>query len=1037
MDLHLTRRYLKRYLMPLVIIMMGLSAPLGVRAQPVEPAITQEYFIQQADDEDLFITVSAFEAEFESRITGANGEDLLLSGIEGSRIIPVFQYIYAPKSGRQLDIKVSSNLHTARTEFGIELARLKPWDSRSSSVSQAYKLLSFGTELSDIESQANWTVKIDSVARAARLFEQFGMKEMRLWANYLTAHLIHFKIHDHGYVYSMTREILNELRGTRFQKIELATRRLQSLALIGLKRSGSLTLTADQADPVQASLSNVALLAEAMGYQFEQAHALYASGLEFVEQQSYDDALTQFQQAVQIADSVGSGELATAIRESTVEIHTVQGDAPATSEVLQEIESQLVEDGDNEELALNLLAQARLLIKNYHFGEAIEVLSGAMSYQNNSAVRRQINFELAKIFYESGRMDESLTYLQMADIKPGQKPRRAGNPVIDVGDGMRIMANIYRTRGEYRRMQAARESQGQHKPEADQYLYDQGMDLLARPGQGSQKAASLFRRSHSAAQKAGHVDLKHLANLQYCALVRSGDGLCATSDLKTAYEWLTTGGVPRLTTEAMFQWAQIQVAQGQRSRALSILDSLADEIHLLRDSLPGVLGAWYWERHQQIFETWLEILVGESKRRGRADDSASLLALSKIRFVESYNGFILEAVERKPATDQLRELMSQRARPGAGRSVYALNDNINQGLDQLRESFHQKFEFLTASGLQAYLRGLASDEIVLTYHLAPGMAQVWVGSKGKVERRDIPNPYELYESLETGRSDLANLGTLAFKNKMEELGKRLLAPVSDLLTTTIYWIPSGPLLGFPVDALRIKGRYLIERHSVVNLLSFPQNKMANNSLKADGLQKVFLAGNPMDYSGDYATRLETSSEIRTVADIFIGPGLQIIQGVALLPDEFEGGYFQESNLVHLAMPGVIDLKFPGTSGFELSESEYEPGRVVLRPQSIRSQALSAGLVFMSSTRLIEKPLTDFSSQPGLVSDFLKAGAESVVVDFWSVNTESNNAFISDFYNRLQRNGDVSVSLRDARLNSLKTQSDSNLYDWAGYQVFIK
>ena len=143
---------------------------------------------------------------------------LLLSGIEGSRIVPVFQYIYAPKSGRQLDIKVSSSLHTAQTEFGIELTRLKPWDSRSSSVSQAYKLLSFGTELSDIDSQANWTVKIDSLARAARLFEQFGMKEMRLWANYLTAHLIYFQIHDHGYVYSMTREILSELRGTRLQK---------------------------------------------------------------------------------------------------------------------------------------------------------------------------------------------------------------------------------------------------------------------------------------------------------------------------------------------------------------------------------------------------------------------------------------------------------------------------------------------------------------------------------------------------------------------------------------------------------------------------------------------------------------------------------------------------------------------------------------------------------------------------------------------------------------------------------------------------
>ncbi len=1033
----MTKRHLFISLVPLVITLVGFSIPSGLRAQSVAPAMTQEYFLQQADDEDLFITISAFEAEFESKITGANGEVLLLSAIEGSRIVPVFQYLYAPKSGRQIDIKVSSQLHTGRTEFGIELTRLKPWDSRSSSVSQAYKLLSFGTEVSELDSQSNWTVKIDSVTRAARLFEQFGMKEMRLWANYLTAHLIYFKLHDHSYVYSMTREILADLRGTRFQKIELATRRLQSLALIALKRSGSLKLTADQPDPVQASLSNVALLAEAMGYQFEQANALYASGLEFAEQASYDDALVKFQQAVQIADSVGSAELATEIRESTVEIHTIQGDAPATSEVLQEIESQLVEDGDNEELALNLLAQARLLISNYHYGEAIEVLSGAMSYQNNSAVRRQINFELAKILYESGRLDESLTYLQMAEIKPGQKPRRAGNPVIDVGDGMRIMANIYRTKGEYRRMQSAREAQGQYKPEADQYLYDQAMDLLARPGQGSQQAASLFRQSHSAAQSAGNVGLKHLSNLQYCALVQSADGLCARPGLKTAYEWLISGGIPRWTTEAMFQWAQIQVAQGQRSQALSVLDRLADEIHLLRDSLPGVLGAWYWERHQQIFETWMDILVGESRRRGRADDSASLLALSKIRFVESYNGFVLETGDRQAATDQLREQLAQRARPGAGRPAQALNDRINEGLDKLRESFHRKFEFLTDNGLKTYLRGLANDEIVLTYHLAPGVAQVWVGHKGKVERRDIPNPFEVYKSLEGSRSDLGNIGIAAFKRKMDELGKRLLAPVSDLLTNTIYWIPSGPLLGFPVDALRIKGRYLLERHSVVNLLSFPLNTQAKNSLKAGGLQKVFLAGNPMDYSGDYATRLETSAEIRTVADIFIGPGLQIIQGVALLPDEFKGGFFQESNLVHLAMPGVIDLKYPGTSGFELSESEYEPGRVVLRPQAIRSQNLSARLVFMSSTRLIEKPLTDFSSQPGLVSDFLRAGADSVVVDFWSVNTESNNAFIADFYNRLQRTGDVSVSLRDARLNALKTQSGGDLYDWAFYQVFIK
>ena len=51
-------------------------------------------------------------------------------------------------------------------------------------------------------------------------------------------------------------------------------------------------------------------------------------------------------------------------------------------------------------------------------------------------------------------------------------------------------------------------------------------------------------------------------------------------------------------------------------------------------------------------------------------------------------------------------------------------------------------------------------------------------------------------------------------------------------------------------------------------------------------------------------QLETSSEIRAVADIFVGPGLQIIQGVALLPDEFQGGYFVDSSLIHSHGPNT-------------------------------------------------------------------------------------------------------------------------------------
>ncbi|MGB5488306.1 MAG: CHAT domain-containing protein, partial [Lysobacterales bacterium] len=132
-----------------------------------------------------------------------------------------------------------------------------------------------------------------------------------------------------------------------------------------------------------------------------------------------------------------------------------------------------------------------------------------------------------------------------------------------------------------------------------------------------------------------------------------------------------------------------------------------------------------------------------------------------------------------------------------------------------------------------------------------------------------------------------------------------------------------------------------------------------------------------------------------------------------------------------------NLKFPGNSVLELSEGEYDPGRMVLKPEDIRSQKLAAGLVFMSSTRLFESPLSDFTSQPGLVSDFVDAGARCVAVNFWSNDAESNEVFIADFYRRLQSLGNIAESLRTSRLQYLKNNRDNGLYDWAGYQLFIR
>jgi CHAT domain-containing protein len=1030
-------RYLLYKFVLIATVVAVFTVPDDLRAQTDALLISQEYFVEQAADEDLFIRINGYEAEFYSRISAQGGQKIMLSGVPGTRLVPIFQLVKSPEDNRQLDIEVFSSLYTGRSEFGLELTRLKSWDERSRSVSRAYGLVSFGMLSAEDSSEANWTVKIDSLVNAGRLFQKFGMIEMRLWSNYLAAHLIHHNLRDYSIAYSLTRDILAELKSTRFQTIELATLQLQSSALVGLKRSGTLNTSSGNPDPVQAVLSRINSLANAMGYRLEQALALSASGDEYVAGAFYADALEQFRQAVAIADSINDPGLATSIREKMVKIHAIDGDTQASSEVLQKIESQLQEEGAGDELALNLLAQGKLHIRNYRYDQAITILLESLNHENDSAIRMQVHFALAKAFYQTGRLDESIAYLNLAGIPAAVKQTKRANSMIDIGEGLWILSNIHRVNGAYEQMRLVRKAQRLYQNNQAARLYDEALDELAAAGKKQGRATALFRNSFNASSHTQNTDIHDLARLQLCALTAENNGLCETALSRASYQRLAAGGEPRHATQAMYLWARILVSRGQLADAISLMDALVNEIHLLRYALPGVLGAWYREQHEDIFEYYLELLSRETDRKGPADAISSLLVLSKIRYIERHSGS--QYLERlvNGDTERLRMQLAQREGSDSGQGTSDLNRQINRGLSDLRIPFNQKFKHLSRAGLQKYLKTLSRDEVVLTYHLSPTTAQVWIARKSGVKRRNISNPAYIFAALQDARQGLSNLGLASFENKMDALGKRLAAPVADLLAKTVYWIPAGPLMGFPLDALRLKGRYLVEDHSVINLMSFPENTHPRKDTLVGERQGVFLAGYPRDYSGSYASRLETSPEIQTVTDIFVGPGLNIVQGTALLPDEFSSDKFRNAQLIHLSMPGTINLQYPAQSSFELSGYEGGPGRATLKPYDIQSQDLQAQLVFLSATQLRERPVSAFINQPGFVSDFINAGAQAVIARLWVSGGSVSESFIKDFYLELESSQNLARALTISKRQYLLKNRQDGLYDWAGYQLFIE
>ena len=78
----------------------------------------------------------------------------------------------------------------------------------------------------------------------------------------------------------------------------------------------------------------------------------------------------------------------------------------------------------------------------------------------------------------------------------------------------------------------------------------------------------------------------------------------------------------------------------------------------------------------------------------------------------------------------------------------------------------------------------------------------------------------------------------------DRLGRWLLEPVLPASESTVYLMPFGPLVGFPLDALRVDGRLVIERHRFAYVESLAAAGGRPGQLEPGFENRVFLAGNP-------------------------------------------------------------------------------------------------------------------------------------------------------------------------------------------------
>jgi CHAT domain-containing protein/tetratricopeptide (TPR) repeat protein len=987
-----------------------------------------EYMIYQYPRVSLVVVIDVRETEFEARIEGPEGAPVSETGVAARRIGPVYQFIDSVDTPRQLMIEVNPGRRIERSRISMELLQLPDSDRHSQSLARAYRYLAHGMKPMRDGGRAAWAERTYSLQNAARTFAGMGMEEMRLWSEYYATHLVLYELEDVLQAIERIQAVRAGARRAGFQTIELATLILEADArmLAGEKSSGEAAL-AHYAE-AHPAWEQVDLLAAELGYVSERGRALYRDGLAWERQHQLERAIERYEQALDVMTDAGDPDLLNRVRATAASAYEQRGSTSGAISLLEDIAGDLPDSGLQAglmERAANLHEKGRLLNSSYRFSDAVPELEAALSIRKQVPADDQwglTGLELGWAFWSLGYLEEAGAIIRES------LPRTPLTELESRARALGVLAGIARAGGQLETMAAQRERQGDLVGAGAgraAFLFESALDAIARDGPGSSQALRLLQSAREASAGADWITA-HRATLEYCLqrLLQQDGSACDSGRAEAAYRALRRSGIPEVEVDASLASVRLLRLLGRRDEARGAVERLADDVQFYRELLPGVVSAWYWASRASLFAEYLALHSGAGT--GAMD---LLLALERIRAVDRAVGDGTDS--RDAVRNPISRADAARPAPDAGPSKAA-----DEQIAAFRSGSGWTSGALTRARLEARLGSLGRGDTVLAIHFAPETVYAVTADRSSVKRHRLAARRDVDGQLEAARSALLDPSGPAPVAGLDRLGRLLLVPMADELGERLMLLSSGPLNGFPFDALRIDGAYLAERHRVVYIDGL-ENLPGETALPREFPATVFVAGNPRSGRDLFSYGVTTSEEIEAVRDRFVGTGLHIVQGVALRGDEFEDARYMNADLIHLAMPGRVDLARPGRSRLLLSGDRESPSAEFLSSEQMRRKRLQAELAVLSGLTFGAGGGTDFDSRIGLVSDLQASGARQVMASLWPLEDADGAAFMADFYTALEEEQDVSEALFQTRRARITSKDGTNLRSWAGFQLYIR
>jgi CHAT domain-containing protein/tetratricopeptide (TPR) repeat protein len=280
-----------------------------------------------------------------------------------------------------------------------------------------------------------------------------------------------------------------------------------------------------------------------------------------------------------------------------------------------------------------------------------------------------------------------------------------------------------------------------------------------------------------------------------------------------------------------------------------------------------------------------------------------------------------------------------------------------------------------------------------------------------------------------------------------ELFRWLIAPavaeLQDIRMVCI--IPDGFLWTVPFQALTTtRGNYLIEEYSLYYAPSLSVlNEMVLRRRQQSSKESLIAFGNPVigwnakPPKENLHPLPEAEAEVAAVAAAVRTRIKRVLVGRRADEKTFKA-LAPHYATIHLATHGVLDNRDPLNSHLLLTKTDGDiENDGLLQAREIINMRLNADLAVLSACETGNGRIRPGEGVIGMSWAFFVAGARSVVVSQWQVNSASTSQLMKTFYRVLARDNEPNSlnkaqALREASLRLLKDRRYKHPFYWASF-----